>query len=431
MIDNETPVAEPMNNSFKDRAMTGEQQPSSAAYSQDDRAALARMLNLAMADASARGETLNLDTSEEIPRIIPLLCAYFSQEELAELVGKKVAGKILKMYRTEMLQNLFLEGELQRVLHAFSTAGIPLMLFKGPALAYTIYPRPHLRTYHDIDALISESDIPRARDLLVQMGYEFYEEYRSNTIDKTRSGYNFTLKRPDSWLEVLIELHTAPHASEIGSNFDVALLWSRAQSITVLGEQTLTLHPIDHLLYLCWHYRFHGFTRLLWLYDIVALLRAFRDTLDWDELVRTAQHQNMAATLYYCCTWCCDLFGVPVPSHVLTKLRPPLLCRLLVERITISNPAQVLASASGRSRRVVAHHAMVDSTTRLLQAGLTAFFPPPAVLARRYMDTSRLPLQLFFLYYLIHPWSTLAKGISYLLHAKRKREKIPEREGRA
>jgi hypothetical protein len=330
---------------------------------------------------------------------------------------------MLELYRMEMLQNMFLEGELQRVLHAFNAAGIPLILFKGPALAYTIYPKAHMRTYHDIDGLIHDNDISRARDLLTEMGYEFYEEYRANTIDKTRSGYNFMLKQADSWLEVLIELHTAPHTSDIGSDFDIPSLWARAQSITVLGEPALTMHPVDHLIYLCWHYRFHGFTRLLWLYDIVALLRAFESTFDWDDLVTAARRQNMATTLYYCLTWCRDLFGVAIPAEIFARLHPPLLCCLVIERITIHDPARVLSTASGQSRRVIAHHAMVDTTTRLLKAGLVAFFPPPALLARRYMEKSRLPLQLFFLYYLVHPWLTLAKGGSYLLKSKRNRGK--------
>ncbi len=164
-----------------------------------------------------------------------------------------------------MLQNLFLEGELQKILHAFNEAHIPLMLFKGPALAYSAYPKAHIpshiRTYHDIDGLLQPADLARAHDLLTEMGYSFYEEFRANVINNKRTGYNYILEEEDSWLGVLIELHTAPHDSEIGMDFDVDALWANAQAITVLGEPTLTMHPIDHLLYLCWHYRFHGFSR--------------------------------------------------------------------------------------------------------------------------------------------------------------------------
>ncbi len=388
---------------------------------QHDRAVLARLLKLGLAHELAAQQSINLESNEELSRMIPILCAYFSQEELTELVGTQAAEHILNMHRMEALQNLYLESELQHILHAFREAKIPLMLFKGPALAYTIYPQTHLRTYHDIDALIHADDIPRAQELLVQMGYSFYDEFRVNAIDNKRSGYNYVLKRPDSWLEVLIELHTAPHASEIGSAFDVQSLWASSQPISLLGEQALTMDMQDHLLYLCWHYRFHGFTRLLWLYDIVMLVRASGTHMEWTALIASARRQHLATTLYYCLSWCRDIFGVALPDDVFDRLRPPRSCRLIVERIALPDPAKALSSAQSSSRRIIAQRSMVDHPLALLQAGLAALFPSPAILNRRYMSKSRLPVQFFFLYYLIHPWITLAKGLRYLLKPARKR----------
>src|SRR5205085_8880566 len=111
-------------------------------------------------------------------------------------------------------------------------------------------------------------------------------------------------KHPNSQLQILIELHTAPHPSEIGTRFEPEALWERAKAIVVLGEPTLTMDPLDHLLYLCWHYRFHGFSRLIWLYDLVVLLRALGPDLDWDALIQAARRQRLATTLYYCLSWC-------------------------------------------------------------------------------------------------------------------------------
>jgi hypothetical protein len=387
-------------------------------YIDNDREALGHLLKVGVADALARGQTIDLNTNEELPRLIPILCAYFSREELTRLLGERLTAQILAMHQTEVLQNLFLERELQTILQAFNEAHIPLMLFKGPALAYTVYPRPHLRTYHDIDALVHQEDLEKAHDLLTQRGYTFYEEYRANVIDASRSGYNYILKRPDSWLEVLIELHTAPHASEIGSLFDPQVLWEQAEPITVLGEPTLTMKRVDHLLYLCWHYRFHGFTRLLWLYDLVVVLRA--STMDWDDLIRSARRQQLATTLYYCLCWCRDLFHVTIPEHVFAQLRPPLVSRALVERLALTDTAKALTVPQWHTRRIIARRAMVDSNRELLKAAMRTLFPSRATLARRYMDNSRLPLQLSFLFYVIHPWITLVKGCRFLLKKRKK-----------
>lgn len=378
---------------------------------QHDKAVFTRWLNSIAMDARVGGRRVHLASNEELPRLIPVLYEFFTREELIDLVGKQLTGAILEMHRAEMLQNLLLESELQRVLRAFNEAAIPLMLFKGPVLAYTAYPNPHMRTYHDLDFLIHPADVERAGDLLAQMGYSFYEEYRADAADEQRTAYHYSLQPSGMPFACIIELHTAPHASEIGTLSDLGALWENARSMIILGQPVVTMNPADHLLFLCWHYRFHGFTRLLWLYDLVMILRFGDNPLDWDYLVRVARDQHLATTLYYCLCWCRDLFAVAIPEAVFARLRPPLVSRLVVERVALPDVARGLSVASYQEHRIIARRAMVDSHGDLLKAGLRMLFPSPLALQKRYMDHSRLPLRLFFLFYFIHPWITLAKGM--------------------
>ena len=384
----------------------------------DDKNALARLLRPGLADLQAHGQTIDINTNEELARLAPVLCACFSQDELVQLFNAQVAADMLSIYHTEMLQNLYLEHALQDMLHVFNEAKIPLLLFKGPALAYHYYPQPQLRTYHDIDVLIWPADLGRAHDLLVRQGFEFYEEFPSNATDETRSGYNYRLKQKESWLEIPVELHTAPHASDIGSRFDVEALWKGAEATRLLDEPVLMMHHIDHLLYLCWHYRFHGFTRLLWFYDIVMMARATQAEMDWTELVRRARKLNLGTTLYYLLLWCRDLFQVPIPERVFRMLRPPLVSRLVVERVAMPDAAKSLVSSLQQPQRILARRFMVDSSSDLLKAGARALFPSKATIGRRYMSHSRLPSRLYFVFYFIHPWITLAKGVRPLFRKR-------------
>lgn len=407
-----TPGKQPTNN-MEGGHLTGEE------WMNGDKEALSRLLKIGLVDVLASSTTISLDANEELARMVPLFCTYFSREELAHLIGEDMTITLFDTYRLVMLQNLVLEDELRNLLQAFREAGIPLLLFKGPALAYTVYPNPHLRTYHDIDVLIHADDIARIDAFLTERGYTAYEEYRANTLDKNRTGYNYTLKLSNPGLKVLVELHTAPHAGEISAEFDAASLWERAQSVEILGEQVLIMNPQDHLLYLCWHFRFHWFSRMLWLYDLVVMVRTLNPVMDWNALLLAARRQHLATTLYYCLSWCHELFGVPIPKEVFAQLRPPLACRLIVERITMPEPAKALVSPKWEKRRILAHRAMVDSTSELLVEGKLTFFPAPVILGRRYMEHSRLPLKFLFLYYFIHPWITLAKGCRYLLKQRK------------
>lgn len=389
-------------------------------YLQGDKAVFTELLQYVAADM--RGDR-PLASNEGLLRLIPVLCAYFTHEEVVALLGEPLTDQVMEMYRAEMLQNLFLESELRRVVRTFNEAGIPLMLFKGPVLAYTIYPRPHLRTYHDIDAFIHPEDVERAHDALTRMGYSFYEEYRADPVDKQRTGYHFSLQRPGLPFAVVVELHTAPHGSEIGTRFDCEALWRNADTMTIVDQSVATMNPVDHLLYLCWHYRFHGFTRLLWFYDLVMMLRTYNTTLEWGRLIDSARRQHLAATLYYCLSWCRAVFGVAIPETVLEQLRPSLASRLVVERIALPNVLRDLSVARYREHRLIARRAMVDSNQELLKAGLRMLFPSPVALQKRYMERSRLPLRFFPLFYLIHPWLTLAKGCRILFKHQRKSQR--------
>ena len=408
----------PSANGTRKDALQG-QHPPTRSFPVDDKDALARLLRSGLADLRAHGQAIDLNTNEELARLAPVLCSCFSQEELAQLFDARVAADMLGVYHTEMLQNLYLEHALQDLLRSFNEAKIPLLLFKGPVLAHHYYAQARLRTYHDIDALISPASLERARDLLLCQGFTFYEEFRSNATDETRSGYNFLLKQGDSWLEILVELHTAPHASEIGSRFDVETLWKEATAATLLEQPVLIMDHIDHLLYLCWHYRFHGFTRLLWLYDIVVMARATQSEEDWNKLARRARQLDLATTLYYLLLWCRDLFQVPVPERVFRMLRPPLVSRVVIERIALPDVAQALVSSLQQPRRILARRFMVDSSLDLLKAGARALFPSKAAIGRRYMSHSCLPLRLYFVFYPIHLWITLAKGAHFLFRKRR------------
>ena len=46
------------------------------------------------------------------------------------------------------------EDETRRVLDAFGDAQIDVLVFKGAALAHTVYAAPHLRPRTDVDLLV-------------------------------------------------------------------------------------------------------------------------------------------------------------------------------------------------------------------------------------------------------------------------------------
>ena len=64
-------------------------------------------------------------------------------------------------------------AELRAVLAALAQQDLPVLLLKGAALAYTLYPEPHLRSRCDTDLLLpSREDAERAGRVLQPLGYQ-------------------------------------------------------------------------------------------------------------------------------------------------------------------------------------------------------------------------------------------------------------------
>ena len=64
-------------------------------------------------------------------------------------------------------------AELRDVLAALAQADLPVLLLKGAALAYTLYPEPHLRDRCDTDLLLpSREEAEQAWRVLQTLGYQ-------------------------------------------------------------------------------------------------------------------------------------------------------------------------------------------------------------------------------------------------------------------
>lgn len=332
---------------------------------------------------------------------LPLLMEGSSAEALIKEVGQKKYEQLHAHYEQSSLLNLWYSLELRRVLEATTAAQISVMVLKGADIATTLYPRPELRHFGDVDLMVRPKDLAATIAILEDLGYCYHQEYRFEVISRQRAGFVYVKEVINGYL--VFEIHTALHSNEMGVSFDTALIWERARSIAVGGVSIYGMGLEDLFLYLCWHYRSHAFSRLIWLYDIAILLLRCSSQLDWPLVYRLAFEQGLAATVYYCVRWCEQVFHIPFPENTrLEKCMPSAFIRLLITRSVGSDFASVLRSTARRERKLL-QRLLVDNAHALCLVMTRAIFPSPTHLGRLYMEHSRLPLRLFWLYYPLHP----------------------------
>src|SRR5512143_3479017 len=74
--------------------------------------------------------------------------------------------------RLAVARELSVVRDVPRIFEAARAGGVQMLLLKGTALAYTHYPRPHLRPRNDVDLLVRPADLARVGAVLVSAGFE-------------------------------------------------------------------------------------------------------------------------------------------------------------------------------------------------------------------------------------------------------------------
>ncbi len=212
--------------------------------------------------------------------------------------------------------------ELREVLAALAGAGLPVLLLKGAALAYTLYPEPHLRDRSDTDLLFpSRDEAERAWRVLQALGYQRLGPDRGDLIsyelvgEKTiHGGLSHTLDAHWRW----------SNATLFAERFTFAELAATAIPIPVLGLPARGLGLAHALLLACVH-RFVSLgggiaDRLIWLYDIHLLAQHLTDELS-RQFTTLAEERTL-------CGPCLDgmdnvrtLLATALPDEVLSRLR--------------------------------------------------------------------------------------------------------------
>ena len=175
-------------------------------------------------------------------------------------------------YEANLRRSLWFASELARITQHFGRSQLRAVPYKGPLLAQSAYHDLGLRSFSDLDFLISPADFERAKQALAEIGYRPSTELQP-AVERLslRAGYERSFDSAAG--NNLVELQWALLSHFYGVDLDVDELLKRAGRTVVGGNEVPCLSPEDSLLVLCLHAAKHLWTRLIWLSDIAETLR--------------------------------------------------------------------------------------------------------------------------------------------------------------
>jgi hypothetical protein len=234
-----------------------------------------------------------------------------------EAVPESAFSHLREHFHANSLHNLFLTGELLRLLNVFKARGIPAVPYRGPALATSVYGNLALRRFVDLDIMIQRQDAVKAKKLLTSLGYRPRHQLtraQEASLLGSRSEYVFVRDDGKSKVELhwdLTEIFSLP--------LDTECLWGRLVQISLGNEIVPTLSPEDTLLTLCAHGSKHLWKRLGWICDVAELIRVYQD-IRWEQVMAQASALGDERMLLLALFLADNLLGADLPDWVLRKV---------------------------------------------------------------------------------------------------------------
>jgi hypothetical protein len=246
-------------------------------------------------------------------RLLPQVCAAVQSNRLPVTVQQKLRSRSMDHLRS----SLWFTSEMLRVLAHLEDRGISSIPYKGPGLAQVLYGDATQRQFGDLDFLVRDSDVFRARAALKELGYECEQKFSSRQERAYLSShYELTFSSPQT--HNLIELQWRPVPRFYAMDFDVAGFFERAQTVEIGGVPVRTLSPEDLLLMLCVHAAKHAWNQLSLLADIAALLK--RNEIAWDKCEAVMRQLRIRRIVMVNLQLAHQLFQVELPTPMAAYL---------------------------------------------------------------------------------------------------------------
>jgi Uncharacterised nucleotidyltransferase len=308
------------------------------------------------------------------------------------LLSPATHAALLESYRVTALRNLVLLHELGTCLEHLGAAGVAAIVLKGAALAQPVYGSLAVRPMCDLDILIHQRDLPRARTVIEALGFRPMRlETHAGALAEHENELAF--EKPGR-LPVELDVHWSLLDSPFYQR-ELAMEWfwdsARIQSLgsssaPTLGVEALLLHLCAHLML---HHQGNG---LLWWNDIAEVLSVESRAIDWREVFARSCAYQLLLPMREALTHLAAEWAAPIPAEVL---------RQFAEARPSTAEADVFARLSGAEsagQRFWSDLRGMGSWRRGLHYARTNLLPSVAYMRRRYGIRHRWLVPLYYPY---------------------------------
>lgn len=245
-----------------------------------------------------------------------------------------VEEEVRVTYQHNLVNNLFLTGKLFELLALFEQEGIAVIPFKGPLLAATAYGHLGDRRFVDLDVLIHQCDVQRARCVLKAAGYLQRDEgSEADEQKRLKRGYHCGFMHPQQGVK--IELHWHFTLAHFPFAIDLERLWADSSTVQLAGKPVPSLASEDLLLILAVHGSKHFWSRFSLIVDLAAFV-CKETSLNWDSVASSAVELGCERMLLLALHLAQALLAVPLAPTMTSRIAQEVALERLATEVTSS-----------------------------------------------------------------------------------------------
>ncbi|MBW4630350.1 MAG: nucleotidyltransferase family protein [Iphinoe sp. HA4291-MV1] len=306
-------------------------------------------------------------------------------------------------------RNLILTSKLLKLLELFEANNIPIIPFKGPTLAISVYGDVSRRNFYDLDILVRKQDFFKTKEVLVAQGYRPYSNssekeaiYLSTLKPEQQKAYlqsHWELHLVDERDRVTIDLHHGMLPKQFSFLFDTEWIWEDAQLKPFANKMILNFALEDLILVLCSQGAKDCWQQLSRVCDIAQLIHT-SDEINWERMCERAAQLRMTRILLLGLLLAHELLEVELPKNILQQIQ----ANPLLESLTCQIYTQLFnqTESSLQNYKVKSFFFHLQLIEHPLDKVLYCFehLIVPTVADQVFLP---LPKHLSFLYYILRP----------------------------
>ena len=236
-------------------------------------------------------------------------------------IPSSLLEKMKNQHFLQVASSLRLTFHFHHLLDCFQENQIPVIPYKGPALAVSLYGDLSLRSFGDLDFLVLKKDLPWAKRLLFSQGYKWpFNLNGSREESFLQSDEGCLMRHAQNGAAIEVDATITPR--EFPVPLGVETFWDETGHTFFEGRPILAFKPEDLFLILCVHGSKHGWERLIWVCDLAELARQ-AGNMDWEKVMVRARKLGCERMVCLGLRLISGLFSSPLPRAILVRTRTP------------------------------------------------------------------------------------------------------------